>query len=84
MVETKKAPRAEASAALQGVKGMNDLLPEEAEAYEQLEAKARSLLARWGYRNLTRRSSSRRRSSCAASAKRPTSSRRRCSPGPTR
>jgi histidyl-tRNA synthetase len=52
MVETKKAPRAEASAALQGVKGMNDLLPEEAEAYEQLEAKARSLLARWGYRNL--------------------------------
>ncbi len=34
------------------VKGMNDLLPDEAAKWEWVEAKARSLLARWGYRNL--------------------------------
>jgi histidyl-tRNA synthetase len=34
------------------VKGMNDLLPDEAAAWEWVEAKARGLLARWGYRNL--------------------------------
>jgi histidyl-tRNA synthetase len=34
------------------VKGMNDLLPDEAARWEWVEAKARDLLARWGYRNL--------------------------------
>ena len=34
------------------VKGMNDLLPDEAVRWEWVEDKARSLLARWGYRNL--------------------------------
>jgi histidyl-tRNA synthetase len=34
------------------VKGMNDLLPDEAAKWEWVEAKARDLLARWGYRNL--------------------------------
>jgi histidyl-tRNA synthetase len=34
------------------VKGMNDLLPDEAAMWEWVEDKARSLLARWGYRNL--------------------------------
>ncbi len=34
------------------VKGMNDLLPDEAARWEWMEAKARSLLARYGYRNL--------------------------------
>ena len=34
------------------VKGMNDLLPDEAAQWEWVEAKARDLLARWGYRNL--------------------------------
>jgi histidyl-tRNA synthetase len=34
------------------VKGMNDLLPDEAALWEWVEAKARDLLARWGYRNL--------------------------------
>jgi len=34
------------------VKGMNDLLPDEAALWEWIEAKARDLLARWGYRNL--------------------------------
>jgi histidyl-tRNA synthetase len=34
------------------VKGMNDLLPDEAATWEWVEAKARDLLARWGYRNL--------------------------------
>ena len=34
------------------VKGMNDLLPEEAVRWEWVEDKARSLLSRWGYRNL--------------------------------
>ena len=37
---------------LTAVKGMNDLLPDEAEKWEWVEDKARSLLARWGYRNL--------------------------------
>jgi histidyl-tRNA synthetase len=34
------------------VKGMNDLLPDEAAAWEWVEGKARDLLTRWGYRNL--------------------------------
>jgi histidyl-tRNA synthetase len=34
------------------VKGMNDLLPDEAAQWEWVEGKARDLLARWGYRNL--------------------------------
>jgi histidyl-tRNA synthetase len=37
---------------LVAVKGMNDLLPDEAATWEWVEAKARDLLARWGYRNL--------------------------------
>ncbi len=37
---------------LVAVKGMNDLLPDEAAHWEWVEAKARDLLARWGYRNL--------------------------------
>jgi histidyl-tRNA synthetase len=37
---------------LVAVKGMNDLLPDEAAQWEWVESKARHLLARWGYRNL--------------------------------
>jgi histidyl-tRNA synthetase len=37
---------------LTAVKGMNDLLPDEAAKWEWVEDKARNLLARWGYRNL--------------------------------
>jgi histidyl-tRNA synthetase len=37
---------------LLAVKGMNDLLPDEAARWEWMEAKARDLLARYGYRNL--------------------------------
>jgi len=37
---------------LVAVKGMNDLLPDDAAKWEWVEDKARSLLARWGYRNL--------------------------------
>jgi histidyl-tRNA synthetase len=37
---------------LAAVKGMNDLLPDAAAQWEWVEAKARDLLARWGYRNL--------------------------------
>ncbi|MDH4061401.1 MAG: ATP phosphoribosyltransferase regulatory subunit, partial [Aquincola sp.] len=34
------------------VKGMNDLLPDEAARWEWVEDRARNLLTRWGYRNL--------------------------------
>ena len=34
------------------VKGMNDLLPDEAAQWEWVEGRMRDLLARWGYRNL--------------------------------
>jgi histidyl-tRNA synthetase len=34
------------------VKGMNDMLPDEAARWEWVEGKARDLLRRWGYRNL--------------------------------
>jgi histidyl-tRNA synthetase len=51
MVEKPVAARAAASP-LNAVKGMNDLLPEEAARWEWVEAKARDLLGRWGYRNL--------------------------------
>jgi histidyl-tRNA synthetase len=37
---------------LTAVKGMNDLLPDEAAKWEWVEEKIRGLLARWGYRNL--------------------------------
>ena len=37
---------------LTAVKGMNDLLPDEAAKWEWVEDRIRSLLARWGYRNL--------------------------------
>ncbi len=37
---------------LTAVKGMNDLLPDEAATWEWVEERIRGLLARWGYRNL--------------------------------
>ena len=37
---------------LSAVKGMNDLLPDEAQRWEWVEGVMRSVLARWGYRNL--------------------------------
>ncbi len=37
---------------LTAVKGMNDLLPDEAAKWEWVEEKIRGLLARWGYRNM--------------------------------
>jgi histidyl-tRNA synthetase len=37
---------------LTAVKGMNDLLPDEAAAWEWVESRIRDLLARWGYRNM--------------------------------
>lgn len=39
-------------APLVAVKGMNDLLPDEAAKWEWVESVMRALLARWGYRNL--------------------------------
>jgi histidyl-tRNA synthetase len=48
-----KSSAAKASAApLAAVKGMNDQLPDEAAKWEWVEGVMRSLLARWGYRNL--------------------------------
>ena len=40
------------SSPLSAVKGMNDLLPDEAAQWEWVEQCMRGLLARWGYRNL--------------------------------
>ena len=37
---------------LVAVKGMNDLLPEQAATWEWVESRIRDLLARWGYRNM--------------------------------
>jgi histidyl-tRNA synthetase len=37
---------------LTAVKGMNDLLPDEAAKWEWVESRIRDLLARWGYRNM--------------------------------
>jgi len=48
-----QTPAAKATAApLVAVKGMNDLLPDEAAKWEWVEGVMRALLARWGYRNL--------------------------------
>ncbi|MBL8342118.1 MAG: histidine--tRNA ligase [Rubrivivax sp.] len=54
MSETPPAAKASrpAPTALQAVKGMNDLLPDEAHRWEWVEGVMRSVLARWGYRNL--------------------------------
>jgi histidyl-tRNA synthetase len=51
MVEKIVAVKA-SNSSLVAVKGMNDLLPDEAAKWEWVEDKIRSLLARWGYRNL--------------------------------
>ena len=51
MADKNAAARAP-DAALAAVKGMNDLLPDEAAKWEWVEGVMRSLLARWGYRNL--------------------------------
>jgi histidyl-tRNA synthetase len=37
---------------LKAVRGMNDVLPDEAQLWERLDAAARSVFARYGYRNL--------------------------------
>ncbi len=37
---------------LVAVKGMNDLLPDEAATWEWVESRVRDLLSRWGYRNM--------------------------------
>jgi histidyl-tRNA synthetase len=47
-----KTVAAKAAAPLAAVKGMNDLLPDEAHRWEWVEGVMRDLLARWGYRNL--------------------------------
>ena len=51
MAEKLVAQRA-VNSPLTAVKGMNDLLPDEAAQWEWVESKVRDLLARWGYRNL--------------------------------
>ncbi len=50
--QTPPSPKPPPAAALQAVKGMNDLLPDEAHRWEWVEAVMRGVLARWGYRNL--------------------------------
>jgi histidyl-tRNA synthetase len=40
------------SAALQGIRGMNDVLPEEASLWLALERRLEDWLERWGYRNI--------------------------------
>jgi histidyl-tRNA synthetase len=51
MTDPVTAPRAKV-APLQAVRGMNDVLPDEAALWERLEATARSVFAQYGYRNL--------------------------------
>jgi histidyl-tRNA synthetase len=46
------AVRAPAPKALQAVRGMNDVLPDEALLWERVEDTARGVFARYGYRNL--------------------------------
>jgi histidyl-tRNA synthetase len=45
-------PKTARTEPLRAVKGMNDILPDEAVQWEWVEAQMRSLLARYGYRNL--------------------------------
>ena len=51
MNDTGTAPRAKV-APLQAVRGMNDVLPDEAALWERLEATARDVFSRYGYRNM--------------------------------
>jgi histidyl-tRNA synthetase len=51
MSDSVTAPRAKV-APLQAVRGMNDVLPDEAALWERLEATARRVFAQYGYRNL--------------------------------
>ena len=45
-------PRAARTASLRAVRGMNDVLPDEAALWERLEDTTRDVLRRYGYRNL--------------------------------
>ena len=47
-----KRARAERPVALQAVRGMNDVLPDEAELWEHFEDTTRAVFRRYGYRNL--------------------------------
>jgi histidyl-tRNA synthetase len=49
--ELKSEPKADRSPIV-AVKGMNDMLPDEAERWEWVEQQLRGVLALWGYRNL--------------------------------
>jgi len=51
MNDTGTAPRAKC-APLQAVRGMNDVLPDEAALWERLEATARKVFDQYGYRNI--------------------------------
>jgi len=51
MNDTGTAPRAKV-APLQAVRGMNDVLPDEAALWERLEATARKVFDQYGYRNI--------------------------------
>ncbi len=46
------APRAAKAAVLQAVRGMNDVLPDEAALWERFEDAARTVFAQYGYRNV--------------------------------
>jgi hypothetical protein len=86
VAQTKPSP-AEAAAApaarerkttpIQAVRGMNDVLPDEAPLWQRFEDAVREVFGQYGYRNL-RVPVVERRCSCARSAKSPTWSSTRC------
>ena len=69
---------------LQGVKGMNDILPPDSAAWEWFEDVVRRLMRRYGYRNVRTPIVEPTALFVRAWARSPTSSRRRCTPSRTR
>ena len=69
---------------IQAVRGTRDILPDEVAAWHRIEAAARDLFARYGYREIrTPGLRGDRALRPRASGRRPTSSRRRCTRSPT-
>jgi len=68
---------------IRAVRGMNDILPDEAERWEALEELLRDWLRSYGYRNVRTPVLEHTALFAARSARPPISSRRRCTPSPT-
>lgn len=69
--------------AIQAIRGMHDILPEQSPYWQWLESQARQVLAGYGYQEIRLPIVEKPNYSSARSAKSPTSSKKKCIPSKT-